>query len=127
MADSNVPITAGTGTSIDTYQVASGDHQQIVRDARGAAITHTDWALATTAAVVVSASASCLRMIAVLQGATGRVFLRFDGTNPTTTVYQWYLEPDDRYEIPLELSTFNIRAIAENTTGTLRISQITAA
>lgn len=30
MADSNVPITAGSGTSIDTFTQASGDHRQAV-------------------------------------------------------------------------------------------------
>lgn len=30
MANSAVPITAGTGTNIDTYQVTGGDHRQIV-------------------------------------------------------------------------------------------------
>lgn len=30
MANSSVPITAGTGTNIDTYAVAGGDHRQIV-------------------------------------------------------------------------------------------------
>jgi len=30
MADSNVPITAGSGTTIDTYQLAGGDHRQYV-------------------------------------------------------------------------------------------------
>jgi hypothetical protein len=30
VANSNVPITAGTGTTIDTYQVTGGDHRQIV-------------------------------------------------------------------------------------------------
>lgn len=30
MPDSNVPITAGTGTTIDTYQTAAGEHRQFV-------------------------------------------------------------------------------------------------
>lgn len=30
MPDSNVPITAGTGTAIDTYQTAAGEHRQRV-------------------------------------------------------------------------------------------------
>lgn len=30
MADSNVPITAGSGTTIDTYQLGAGDHRQVV-------------------------------------------------------------------------------------------------
>src|SRR6476469_4578072 len=30
MANSSVPITAGTGTNIDTYAVTGGDHRQIV-------------------------------------------------------------------------------------------------
>lgn len=30
MADSSIPITAGTGTNIDTYTTPNGDHRQIV-------------------------------------------------------------------------------------------------
>jgi hypothetical protein len=30
MGNSNVPVTAGAGTTIDTYQVTGGDHRQIV-------------------------------------------------------------------------------------------------
>jgi len=105
MAD-NVAITAGTGTSVATKQLASGDHHQIVRTSRANAETDGSWTVTTTgSASVIAADATCTG-ITIINAATGRVFLRFDATIPTggltagANQAHMYLEASERYEVP---------------------------
>ncbi len=129
MADSSVAVTPGSGAGVDAWQLGAGtgDFQQYVRLPVATTITHTAWTVSTTAAVAATAVAACVQTVMVLQGATGRVYLRFDGTNPTTTVYHWYLDPDDRYEVPSALAASNVRAVGATAAGTLIIAQCATA
>lgn len=129
MADSNVAITAGSGTSIDTYAVSGGDHQQIVREAKAtAAGTPNAWTPSTTASTSqVAADASCVAKLMV-NGSNTRVYLRFDSTAPTTSTYSYYLDPDDRWEVPLQLCTLAVSMLGANTgTGSFLTTSYTAA
>jgi hypothetical protein len=128
VADSSVAITAGAGTNIDTYAVSGGDHQQVVREAKATAVTHDAWTIATTAVTSrIAADASRVRVIMHTVGATGRVWLRFDATAPTSTVYHWYLDPDDRYEVPVQFATLAISVLGQTAAGTLITTLATAA
>lgn len=103
MAESAVAITAGSGTNIDTYTRSNGDHQQYVRLARGTAETDDVWTVSTTAATSrIAADTSRIGML-ITSNATGRVYLRFDATPPTNIAYHWFLDPDDRWEVPYHL------------------------
>lgn len=117
MADSNVPITAGVGTNIDTFQLGGGDHQQVVREARATSETDGSWPVTTTGSSnVIGADSSRVFMLMVSQ-ATARVYLRFDGTPPTTTAFHWFLDPDDRWEVPEHLSSLPVSMLGGVTGG----------
>lgn len=129
MADSSVPITAGSGTAIDTYQIAGGDHQQIVRGAQAtAAATPNAWTPATTASTSqIAADASRLAMLMVNNSNT-TVYLRFDSTAPTTSLFSWYLDPGDRLEVPLQLVTLAVSMLGATAgTGSFLTTAYTAA
>lgn len=119
MANSSIAITAGSGTPVDTYAVGSGDHQQIVREARGTAESDDFWTVSTTAVTSrIAADAGRVGMLMVSQ-ATARVYLRFDSTAPTVTAFHWYLDPDDRWECPSYLVTLAVSVLGAGAGGTL--------
>lgn len=118
MAD-NVPITAGSGVVIGTRDV-SGTHHQLVWPSAVTAVTHDAWTIATTAVTSrIAANTDRLSVLMVSVAATGRVWLRFDNVAPTSTVYHWYLDPDDRYEVPPGLVTSAISVLGQTAAGTL--------
>lgn len=99
--NTNVPITAGAGTNIDTYQVASGDHQQIVREVRAtAAGAINTWTPTSTGQASQIAADDSRVGLMIVNGSNVRVYLRFDSTIPTTSTYATYLDAGDRYEVP---------------------------
>jgi hypothetical protein len=103
MANSSVPITAGSGTNIDTYAVAGGDHQQIVREARAATGVASTWTLpATGTASILTASEARVAML-IVNNCNQRVYIDFDAIIPSITAFAWYLETGDRWEVPKEL------------------------
>lgn len=119
MADSAVAITAGTGTNIDTYQLAGGDHQQVVREARASAESESFWTASTTASTSqVAADASRVFML-VVNNSTGRIYLRFDATAPTsaTNGHHWFMEASERWEVPSELSALTVSVLAQIASG----------
>src|SRR3954462_2306997 len=100
MADSAVAVTAGTGTNVDTFQITGGDHQQVIRKAKATSKTNDAWTITTTGvATRIVADISRLAMT-IVNGGSGRVYLRFDSTIPTSTTADWFLEAGDRYEVP---------------------------
>jgi len=107
-SDSNVPITAGSGTTIDTFALAGGDHQQVVREARATAVTTNSWTVSTTASTSQIAADVNRVMVLMANQSTVRVYLRFDSTAPTASTYHWYLESGDRWEVPEHLCTLAI-------------------
>lgn len=107
-SDSNVPITAGTGTTIDTFALAGGDHQQVVREARATAVTTNSWTVSTTASTSQIAADANRVLVLMTNQSTVRIYLRFDSTAPTSAIHHWYLESGDRWEVPAELCTLAI-------------------
>ena len=107
MADSNVPITPGSGATIDTYQLAGGDHQQFIREVRGTAkgtLGNIPWTV-TTAGLSNTIAADNTRVgLVLVSAANGIVWIRFDATIPTSVTYDWLLNPLDRWEVPLAFS-----------------------
>ncbi|WP_188188039.1 hypothetical protein [Nonomuraea sp. SYSU D8015] len=126
MADSAVPITPGSGANIDTYQIAGGDHQQIVREARATAITTNTWTVSTTASASQIAADAGRLTVVMVSLASARVYLRFDATAPTAAAHHWYLDPGDRYEVPPELATLAISMLGQSAGGTILTTLATA-
>lgn len=114
--ETNVLITAGTGTEIHSVQLASGDHQQVMQEAWASAESETFWTVSLTATTSVIAADVGRTGVLVTNRSTGRVYLRFDATAPTaaTNGSHWFLEPDDRFEAPPHL-----RKLAWSIIGTI--------
>ncbi|MFI7468151.1 hypothetical protein [Nonomuraea sp. NPDC049646] len=126
MADSAVPITPGSGANIDTYQLAAGDHQQIVREARATAVTTNSWTVSTTASSSQIAADASRVAVVMVSLANARVWLRFDSTAPTSTSHHWYLDPGDRYEVPPEMATLAVSMLGQAAGGTILSTLATA-
>lgn len=121
MADVDVPITAGTGTSIRCFQRVAGDYDQYVREARADGVTLNSWT-ANTAGQASQVPADITRVsLLIVSQATGVVYLRFDSTIPVpaTPAYHWSLQPGDRYEVPIQLCQLAVSMIASQTGGTV--------
>ena len=120
MPDVDVAITAGSGTNIRCFQKAGGDYDQYVREARVTAVGALNtWTASTTAAT--SQVAADVNRVALLitSQATGTVYLRFDSTAPTSAAFHWYLNPGDRYEVPLQWCQLAVSMVASTGGGTV--------
>jgi hypothetical protein len=129
MADSTVGVTTGTGDFVRGYRTAGASTpvDQYVREARATAVTTNAWNVATTgAASVIAADASRVSMLMVNR-STGRVYIRFDATPPTSSVFHWYLEPDDRYEVPNAYSQLPVSFLGTIASNTVAYTLGTAA
>jgi hypothetical protein len=126
MADSAVAITAGSGTSIDTFAVTGGDHQQVVREARAtAAAAINTWTPVTTASTSQIAADASRVAVLITNASNVRVYLRFDSTAPTAATHHWYLEAGDRWEVPVQLSALAISMLGAST-GTGNVNSLLA-
>lgn len=100
MADSSVNITPGSGVSIDTYQIGSGDHQQVIRQALADATTGSStWTVSTTSANPIAAGADRVGML-LYNNSNVKVYLGFTTGTVTAVNAHWYLDAGDRYEVP---------------------------
>lgn len=126
VADSNVPITPGSGATIDTFQITGGDHQQIVREARATAVTTNSWTVSTTASTSQIAADASRVAVVMVSLASGRVYLRFDSAAPTAAIHHLYLDPGDRYEVLPELATVAISMLGASAGGTIHTVLATA-
>jgi hypothetical protein len=104
--DVDIPISAGTGTLVRAFQKVSGNYDQYVREARATArgtLPNLPWTVTTAGlSAVVPADATRVGLI-LASGASGIVYLRFDATIPTSTTYDWLLNPNERWELPVSL------------------------
>lgn len=120
-SDSSIPISSGTGTDVDTFLLAGGGHQQIVREARATTENDDSWPVVTTAAtsrIAADINRVGMRMTSF---ATGRVYIRFDSTAPTAANAHWFLDPDERWELPndvVQLAISFTGAVAGGTINT---------
>lgn len=123
MANSSVAVTPGSGATIDTFQIGSGDQQQIVRLAKVDTDNNNNWAVSTTAAAVISADESRVGVL-VCNLSTVRVYLAFNNAaTVTSSNADWYLDAGDRWEIPDPWVQSAISAVAASAgSGTCNFS-----
>ena len=129
MPESAVAVTPGIGANVDTYQLAgSGDHQQVVREARASAVGSLNTWPVTTAgqATQIAADPSRVAML-IVSNANGRVYLRFDATIPTVAAHHWWLDPGDRWEVPSEMSALPVSMAGAVAGGNVLATLATAA
>lgn len=117
----SVSITPGIGAPIDTFVKGNGSHDQVFRTARVESITTNAWTISTSASSAqIPADVNRLMLLMVVDfTATARVYMRFDTTNPTASLYHWYLDPGDRYEVPREWCSLPVSMVGATTAGTL--------
>lgn len=102
MAYSSVAVTAGSGTAVETFATAGSTQVQVVRLDAASALTRNSWTLSLTASA--SQIAADVTRVGILFNAellSDRVWLNFGSTVPTTTVHDWYLDPGDRWDVPI--------------------------
>lgn len=127
MADSSVAVTPGAGSNIRTFAISGGDHQQVVREARATAVgTLNSWTVSTTASTSQIAADAGRVMVLMVSNASGRVYLRFDSTPPTAAAHHWFLDPGDRWEVPVQLSTLAVSMLGAVAGGTVLSTLATA-
>lgn len=128
--DSSVAITPGSGVNIDTYQLPGGDQQQVVREAPATATTApSSWALVTSgAASVIAADASRRAVVLTNTSSAGTVYIRYDGTAPTTAANGWHDRVPFGYRLVLEkeLATLAMSFIADVAGGYMEIALATS-
>lgn len=122
MAD-NVAITAGTGTTIHTKDRGSGIHDQVVAESRTATQTDDFWTIDTTGAASRVAADPARVLVLMTNMGVGRVFLRYGSTIPAANGSDChvFLDPGDRYEVPIQNSTLAISVRGASAGGTLNI------
>jgi hypothetical protein len=120
----DIPITAGVGTAVRSFQLAGGDYDQMVRQTMATAkgtLANIPWAATTTGTASVIAADVTRVGLVLVSAATGTVYLRFDGTIPTPSatppLYDWYIAPGDRYEVPLAFCQLAISMVASTAGG----------
>jgi hypothetical protein len=130
MADTDVPITAGTGTLIRTFQKASGDLDQYVREARGTALgtlSGIPWTV-TTAGLTSVIAADVTRVgLLVVSAANGIVYVNFGSSAPTSTSYHYLLNPGDRWEVPIQFAQLAQSWVGVSAGGTMQAASATCA
>jgi hypothetical protein len=126
VADSNitVPVSGGGTAVLDTRtESTNGENRQVVtvgdpavngqvaqvdvnnslqvRDALGSGnLTAQSWTV-TTAGTTSFLTASTTRTgLAIVSYATDRVYINWNGTGPTLALHSWFIDPDERYEVP---------------------------
>lgn len=145
MAD-NVSITQGAGTTIAADDVGGVLFQRVknvfgadgvatdvssanplpvsvvgsVRELRAAtASAPSAWTITTAGAASVIAADPLRVKVMLVHNGSARVFIRFDGTIPTSASHHWWLDPGDRYEVPTELTGLAVSMSGQSTGGTI--------
>jgi hypothetical protein len=122
--DVDIAITAGSGTPVRAFQKVSGDYDQYVREAGATAkgtLSNIPWLVTTTGLTTVIAADVTRVGLVLVSAATGTVYLRFDATVPTPLatppLYDWYLQPGDRYEVPMAFDSLAVSMIGTTAGG----------
>lgn len=128
--ETTVAYTPGSGASVEVWSGAVG-LQQIVREAPATAVAApTSWTLSITGTTsTVAADVSRRSVILWNSSASATVFLRYDGTAPTTAAGGWHdqIPPGGRLEVAKELVTLAESFIASAAVGTLEIATAASA
>lgn len=130
MAD-NVEITSGTPALdylVHTKDRGSGIHDQVVAETRALTPTTDPWVIDTTGIQSRVAADPARVLVLMVNMGVGRVYMRFDNTMPLTdgSNCHWFLEPGERWELPLILSTLAISVRGVSAGGTLNIVKAVA-
>jgi hypothetical protein len=126
MPDSSVAIKDATGTTvnIDTFQLGTGDQQQYVREYPVATPGIDSWTLAV-AALPSKIAADAGRRVLILwnTSSSGTVYLRHDGTAPTTAPGGFHdkIPPGTRLDVNQLLCPLAVSFIADIANGVLNI------
>lgn len=128
MGLSSVAATAGSGVDFETFLNAGSKHTQYVRERTATAVPAVNnWTISLTAsAPQVTADTSRVAMLMVNNG-TNRVYLRFDSTAPTSTVFHWFLEAGDRWEVPSKWVELAVSMLGTTASGNFLTTFGTAA
>lgn len=122
VADTDLNVTPGTGALIRTFARGAGDLDQYVREARATAkgtLSNIPWTVTTTGlSAVIPADTSRVGLLMV-SNANGIVWVRFDATLPTTTAFDWLLNPGDRWEIPVQFTQLAVSLTGAAAGGTI--------
>jgi hypothetical protein len=128
--ETTVAYTPGSGASIEVWSGAVG-LQQLVREAPATAMAApTSWTISLTGTTsTIAADSSRRSMILWNSSSTASVYLRYDGTAPTTAAGGWHdlLAPGARLEVAKELLTLAVSFIGTVASGTVEIALGTSA
>lgn len=128
MSNSFVPVSAGTGTNIDTWVVGS-DHQQIVvvRSYPAATATLSNVTASATSVQLLAANTARLGVV-IYNDSTAILYVKF-GTTASTTSYTLEVPNEDWVALPGEMGvvyTGRIDGIWAAANGACRITELTA-
>ena len=115
----SVAVTPGAGEAIYTYTKTGGQEVQIVRENGAESITRQQWTVSTTASTSQIAADANRVQVLMVSLASARVYLNFSSTAPTATVHDWYLDPGDRWEVPICLSEQAVSMLGAAAGGTI--------
>lgn len=122
MAEDSLTVTGGV---IRTYKrTGTGTpHEEYVRQAPVTGPTLDEWPISTTVrATPVAADLSRVAVHFYNDSDANTVFIRLDGTNPTTASYMFPVLPRQHVDLGPQWARLNIRMIADGTGGTLHTS-----
>lgn len=115
-------VTPGSGALVKDYLLADGTLVQIVREQRASSVPAPATWTVTTAGLSNVVTANNDRVYLELANASsGRVYLRYDASTPTSTVFHTWLEPNERREIPIQLAHLAVSMVGDTATGVVTI------
>lgn len=121
-AYSSVAITPGSGALAKTFEDAGGTVSQVVREQRATTVpAPATWTVTTAGASEVVAANDDRVYLELANGSSGRVYLRFDASTPTATVFHTWIEPNERREIQPQLSHRAVSMVGDTATGVVTI------
>src|SRR3954468_16742041 len=100
MADSVIPITAGSGSDVKTFFDAASDHIQYVRPHTATASVLDAWTTATAGAASRVAADETRVALTFKNTSTATVWIRPDATIPTAATCYESLLSGETYEVP---------------------------
>lgn len=109
------PGVAGAEPEIAGIQTTEG-LQQVVRDPYATGVTDpVTWAASTTATHPTGFSSADLARLAytMVSLCTGRVYLCFSTTSPTSLLHHWYIDPSERLTIAMPWAPRPLKLVAD--------------
>ena len=100
-----------------------------IREIRANAETENFWAALVTGTTSVIAADTTRVGVLITNNSTGRIYLRFDSTMPTSASngHHFFLESKERWEVPEQWSCLAMSVIAEIASNHVVFHLVTAA